>query len=349
MGHCPMSKVYEKYYDQGLFDLNVVAMLIDGDDGKDKHGKDKHVAQNHSSLSLHRAELVRQCKQREQVLDKFVNDHNDVKAALESGDSAAHKIAKKRVRRYTLAALLSEERELQKETRTVDDIKSRIVEMKKPGYFEKMIQAKVAELQEHAGKEMLDDLATENEQDSRDNEEEVDPRESIMGVIHVERRCFNEGDDEDYDNAGPRDFSVFIDLLLSFEPEKEVLSCSLCAESPFRTKAEKEYIGGVREHKEGIKHTPYDEWRARMEYLAEEAKAEGDDRPYECPHGCGLESKKFGVIRDHVRWANPFDEGLGEDHDPQVPRWLVRFMFLPEVNDRWFPSRKVEEQETSNR
>jgi len=109
MGHCPMSKIYEKFYDQGLYDLNVIVMLIDGDDRKDKR-----VTENHNSLSLHRAELVRQCERREKTLDKFVDDHEDVKAAFERGDYQALKGTKKRVRQYALVALLTEDRELQK-------------------------------------------------------------------------------------------------------------------------------------------------------------------------------------------------------------------------------------------
>jgi hypothetical protein len=222
-----------------------------------------------------------------------VDDHVDVKAALELGDYQALKVTKKRVRQYALAALLTEERELQKETRTVDEIKARMAEMKKPGVFAQTVKAKAAELEQESNTHFLGDLPTEHVEDFRDIKEEFDPRESVNGILHVERRSFHEGTDDEFDKADPNDFQAFMELLLSFQPSKQGLSYSLCAESPFRTKEEKavvyKYIGGLRQHKAGQKHTPYGEWSARMEFAAEEGKAASDKKPYKCPYGYGLE------------------------------------------------------------
>lgn len=109
MGHNPMSRIYEAYYNRGLYDLNVTDRLVDGGDGTDTRA-----AEHRTSLAIHKAELVRQCWAREKALSKYVNGHKDVHAAEIQGNTAAIGLVKRKIKRHVLAAMIAAERDIQK-------------------------------------------------------------------------------------------------------------------------------------------------------------------------------------------------------------------------------------------
>jgi len=141
MDHCPMSRIYESHYDQGLYDMDPTSRLVDGNNNPDKSSIESHV-----SLAVHKAMLIRSSSARDLKIEKFVEKHEEVREPIRKGATDEIKNVKRRVRKYALAAaLLAEERELQS-IRTIEEVKARIEELQKPSKFEQMIRARSNEL-----------------------------------------------------------------------------------------------------------------------------------------------------------------------------------------------------------
>ncbi|CZR63313.1 uncharacterized protein PAC_13210 [Phialocephala subalpina] len=116
MGHHSLSKVYEEYFYQSLFDLQLAAMLVHG------VAVDKRVAESHASVAIQRAPLARQCHVREKVFDKIVEENEEVQTGS----------------KICISNSAGGERELREAFLTLEEAQSRIAELKAPGKLARM-------------------------------------------------------------------------------------------------------------------------------------------------------------------------------------------------------------------
>ncbi|CAG8950763.1 hypothetical protein HYFRA_00002976 [Hymenoscyphus fraxineus] len=105
----PMSakEVNIKIRDNGLFDMGLCSHLIDGNSG------DQIAIERSSYLSLHRAEHIKKSRDRDQLLEKLIMEHQEIQDALIVG-SFAVKNTKRRLKRIFLQGILVEKAELEK-------------------------------------------------------------------------------------------------------------------------------------------------------------------------------------------------------------------------------------------
>lgn len=94
MGHDSMCHVYVEYYDEGAYDLDTVGLLIDRDGGASR----AEATENQVSLGLHRAVHVKNCEKRNLAVEKFVNNHLEIKKFQLENDHDKLQATKKRLR-----------------------------------------------------------------------------------------------------------------------------------------------------------------------------------------------------------------------------------------------------------
>ncbi|CAG8984158.1 hypothetical protein HYALB_00008160 [Hymenoscyphus albidus] len=134
MGHSPDTSTLERYYLQGQYAVNTAATLIDG------VAPVKAISENQTSPSIQRSEHQCLCRERNALIEDFVNRDEDVLSAQATGDYHQLVCAQRRVRKVALRVALAIEQSLQNETGGVHVFKKRIEELNKPGIFAQLVR-----------------------------------------------------------------------------------------------------------------------------------------------------------------------------------------------------------------
>ena len=141
MDHHPNSFIFEKHYDQGLYDLDVFAIAM----GAKKDAI--HLAPKDSgSFALMAMKHARQGYDRKRFLEQFTNEHLDMKKAIEEGNANIIRSTRSRIRRLAWRALLAEDEAFTRETLTTDEIEARRRKLAEPGYLIRKIDSRMQEL-----------------------------------------------------------------------------------------------------------------------------------------------------------------------------------------------------------
>ncbi|KAN0117083.1 hypothetical protein V8E51_003081 [Hyaloscypha variabilis] len=245
LNHKPGTFTYEDYYEEGLDDFDIFDVMFDGGDGSDN----TRILQNVGTVALHRTNLVKKCLDRERVIKSYVDHHPDVIKAVNTGVRKDILSNRARIRRHALAALLMEEKELQKQNMTQDELRERLVALKKKPQIVKMINqrlqrvemldfsledatdkaADLIDLVDCFGMGELDDKDEEDneDEDNEDEGEEMSEEEDNKGedkediAVNIDR---DEDQDEETnilrtDPRWPRMVKIFMEMLLEFENE----------------------------------------------------------------------------------------------------------------------------------
>lgn len=302
MAHAFSSKVYEQYYDQGLYDLDNTNILIDNE-----NGKNKAVLENTESLAVNRTIHLKNVKSRTKALNEFVENHTLVTEAVSKGTAPDDiKKIKKRLRKKALDALLRNEQEIQFQSRTIDEIHRRIKELREPSALTRMIDQRIKENERRNQKNLEPELLEQSAEDFRDVEEEMD-----AGEVDLQNPTDIITPDIDkciFLPATSKTFIAFMELLLEFAPKKPSTKCSLCLASPFRTQEEKEHDWvdqtKLARHMNGREHTPYWEFRTKMIWFACEQK----NKEFLCPYGCNNTYETFRTLIRHIKEYSTHDD-----------------------------------------
>lgn len=329
MAHSVASKVYEQYYDQGLYDLNNTSILIDKDNSQDAA---RAVTENLVSLALSRSVHIRQCKSRDRALATFVNSHTLVTDAIANSTPPDQvKQIKKRLRAKALDAMLRNEQAIQSESRTVDDIKSRIEELRKPSALTRMISKRIKEREQEEQEDVLAELLQQSQTDFRDAEEEIK-----SGDIDIASNIIIPDDEEEDADAplpvSPKTATAFMELLVEFAPQRPTTKCSLCAASQWRTKEEQDHDWvdqtKLARHMDGREHTPYWEFRTKMTWLA----LHRADGKYFCPYGCNNVYETFRTLVRHIKESSKINDDAHHEQLKVDEGWY---------EDSWFGDKTI--------
>ena len=213
MAHGPRTTTFERYYNQGRYDLNLTGILIDG-----QVGQDADVLENAESLVLNRAIHLRNDLSRERALAEFVDGHVLVTEALANGATHdAIKQIKKRLKRKGLDALLRNEREIQEESRTIDEIRERIQELRKPSTLMRMVHRRIEERVKQ-DQELRGELMEERAEYLCHAEEEMESGE--VGTQNSSSITIPDVHESPVLPICLKSSTAFMELLMEFSPNK---------------------------------------------------------------------------------------------------------------------------------
>ncbi|CAG8959756.1 hypothetical protein HYFRA_00001662 [Hymenoscyphus fraxineus] len=308
MGHAPDTSTLEKYYLQGLYAVNTAATLIDG------VAPVKAVSANQMSPSIQRSEHPRLCRERNTLIEDFVNRDGDILSAQATGDYHQLVCAQRRARKVALRVALATERSLQNETRGVDVIKKRIEELNKLGRFAQLVREQASKLAEDdhtpevQGEEDFQDLsAYVDDYQLQKHPSTEAAKQSTHETIGVDISKSFEGKVLASSTTSIDTYKAFMQLLYSYSKQPQERTCDLCAKSPFRTEKQKtrtfDRVESLRIHRAGVGDTKFGKWKCRMEYDVATA-GESDHHPWKFPYGCGNTYKKLQFLIDHLRFID---------------------------------------------
>lgn len=138
MNHSPESRVFEKHYDQGLYDFDAVGIAIDGAPG----AKASADLSELESQAMTRARLAKQSIDRQSLITECVESHADLHAAQSVSQYQAQ-ITKYGLRKAALKAILGVERELSLQNLSVEEWNARRRELDQRSKLFALIQERM--------------------------------------------------------------------------------------------------------------------------------------------------------------------------------------------------------------
>jgi hypothetical protein len=251
-----------------------------------------------------------------------VNQHPEVIAAVAGGDLTTIRSTKRRVRNCAFIAILTEEKELQTANRTHAELVERLEEMKKPSKILQMIMERTAKEQSTENLDLnemrQDDLIDIEDRLGIDFDGENDTERAPEGVV-----IGTDGDDDNDDDESSLEVPwkeaahTFMQLLLTYVPEKETITCPKCEADPFvdekyRSKDYKR-LNRVIRHLASKFHSMREDFIRRMH--AESKKRDIGD--YKCSYGCNTTWRDLKHLMEHIRDSSLDIAKWGQEHEDE--------------------------------
>ncbi|KAJ9667046.1 hypothetical protein H2201_002881 [Coniosporium apollinis] len=108
MGHRPGSNTYREFCDQGLYDFNVVEVVLEGTDGRGSTALELELSE-----AIHRAQLMKESMDHHTITQGLTERHADIVAAVEEGDTGRLEQVRKRIVEQHLEQVWRKERSSQ--------------------------------------------------------------------------------------------------------------------------------------------------------------------------------------------------------------------------------------------
>ena len=306
MSHAPGTSTFEKYYDEGEYDLDVTAIILGEDHAG---GGDKLREQSHPSLFRCQVPTPGGFLEQSFVSD-YVRQDPEYRNLTESGEVEKSHHLRKKLRRMGITAFREYHSQMQKRNFTMEELQQRKLEMKEPSKLMSVIREKASQMSDATTAvrdqvEFIDD--EEDDEDDEDDEILVDMEDEIQAssdndtfVRQVNVDNISIPQVQEMSLSFMQQVKLFMSHILEETKDTpRVLTCSLCEHDESVSDDTKYQLRSPTLntiHQNGPFHNGISKFRRMAEIRR---KVTGD---YQCPFpDCSNGYKTVAALVKHVR------------------------------------------------